>query len=280
MAEPVSTLRPGDLRAGAATIAALGDEIEDATLALLVAGVPVLHRGIFDLGIVERDELDHGGVKLVFVAHRRGAALEIAHVRALVGDDEGALELAGLLLVDAEIGRQLHRAADARRHIDEAAVGIHRGIERGVEIVGDRHDRAEIFAHKLRMGLHRLRHRAEDHAGLGQLFLEGGHDGDGVEHGIDRHPPFERSRPRRPRAPPAPRAGCRDAHRSGAARDRPRRGSWVPRCSWAPNSSRGPGSRSWGSGRWPRSALPKSASGDRPRAASRAANPARPSWPR
>src|SRR4029077_14947163 len=80
-------LRPGDLRAFTPAIAALGDEIVDAAFALLVAGVPVLHRRIFDLGIVERDQLDHGGVKLVLVAHRRGAAFEVTHIGALVGDD-------------------------------------------------------------------------------------------------------------------------------------------------------------------------------------------------
>jgi hypothetical protein len=33
----------------------------------------------------------------------------------------------------------------------------------------------------------RLRDRHEDHAGLGQFLLEGGHDGDGIEHRVDRH---------------------------------------------------------------------------------------------
>src|SRR5262245_44922717 len=41
------------------------------------------------------------------------------------------------------------------------------------------------------MGLHRLRHRGEDDAGLGQLFLEGRDHRDGVEHGIDRDPALE-----------------------------------------------------------------------------------------
>jgi hypothetical protein len=36
------------------------------------------------------------------------------------------------------------------------------------------------------MRLHRLGDRSEDHAGLGQLLLEGGDHGNRVEHGIDR----------------------------------------------------------------------------------------------
>ena len=155
-------------------------------LPLRVARIPVLHGRILDLGVVERDQLDHGGVQLVLVAHRRGAAFEVAHVGALVGDDQRALELAGVLLVDAEIGRELHRAAHARRHVDERAVGEHRRIERREEVVGHRHDRAEILLHQLGMLAQRLGDRHEDHAGLLQLFLEGGGDRDGVEHRVDR----------------------------------------------------------------------------------------------
>src|ERR1700716_2899863 len=114
-------LGPGNLRIVAAAIATLGDEIVDAALAFGIAGVPVLHRRIFDFGIVKRDQLDHGGMQLVFVALRRGAAFEVADVGALVGDDQRALELPGVALIDAEVGRQFHRAAHARRHVDERA---------------------------------------------------------------------------------------------------------------------------------------------------------------
>ena len=92
-----------------------------------------------------REDLDHRGVQLVLVAHRRGAAFEVADVAALVGDDQGALELAGVLGIDAEIGRQLHRAADALGHVDEGAVGKDRAVEAGEIIVALRNDRAEIF---------------------------------------------------------------------------------------------------------------------------------------
>src|SRR5262249_15918831 len=73
-------LGPGDLRALAATVAALGDEIVDAAATAGVARVPVLDGRILDLRVVERDELDHRRVQLILVAHRRGAAFEIAHI--------------------------------------------------------------------------------------------------------------------------------------------------------------------------------------------------------
>src|SRR3982075_260208 len=73
-------LGPGNLRIVAAAVAALGDEVVDAALAVGIARIPVLHRRVFDLGVFQRDQLDDGGVKLVLVAHRRRAAFEIAHI--------------------------------------------------------------------------------------------------------------------------------------------------------------------------------------------------------
>src|SRR5690606_23630767 len=48
-------LGPRDLGVPAPAVAALGDEVVDATPALGIAGIPVLHRRVLDLGIVERD---------------------------------------------------------------------------------------------------------------------------------------------------------------------------------------------------------------------------------
>ena len=153
-----------------------------------IARIPVLYRRIFDLGVIERDEFDDGGVQLVLVPLRRRAAFEIADVGALVGDDEGALKLAGVPLIDAEIGRELHRAAHARRHVNKGAVGEHSRIERRVEIVRARHDRAEIAAHEVGMISDRFGEGAENDARLGELRLEGRGDRNRIENGVDRHP--------------------------------------------------------------------------------------------
>ena len=149
-------LRPRNLRAVATTIAALGHEIVDAALALAVAGIPVLHGRIFDLGVVMRDQLDDRRMQLVLVAHGGGAAFKIAHVRALVGDDERALELPRIAFVDAEIGRQFHRAAHARRDVDERSVREHGAVEGGEIIVRHRHHSADVLAHQLGMLLQSL----------------------------------------------------------------------------------------------------------------------------
>src|SRR5262249_56974467 len=51
-------LRPADLRAIARAERSLGDEIEDAAAAVLVARIPVLDGGIFYLGILVREDFD------------------------------------------------------------------------------------------------------------------------------------------------------------------------------------------------------------------------------
>src|SRR5215213_8384695 len=89
-------LGPGYLGVAAAAVAALGHKIINTAPTLLVAGIPVLHRRVFDLGVFQRDQFDDRGMKLVFVAHGGRAAFEITHIGALVGDDQSALELAGL----------------------------------------------------------------------------------------------------------------------------------------------------------------------------------------
>jgi hypothetical protein len=99
-------LGPGNLRIAALAQPALGDEVVDAADAVLVAGIPVLHRRILDVGVVQRHQLHHRRVQLVGVELGRGAALEIGHLSALLGNDQRALELARILGVDAEIGRQ------------------------------------------------------------------------------------------------------------------------------------------------------------------------------
>ena len=124
-------------------------------------------------------------MELVFITHRRRAALQVAHVAAFVGDDEGAFELAGIRRVDAEIGRQLHRAADAFGHVAERAIAEDGGIQRREEVVGVRHHRTQVFLHQVWMFLHRLGEGAENDALFGQVLLERRGDRHAVHDRID-----------------------------------------------------------------------------------------------
>src|SRR3990172_146686 len=180
-------LGPGDLGGDSRALSALGDEVVDAALAVLVPRIPVLDRRVLDLGAVERHELHHRRVELVLVPHGGGAALEVAHVASLLGDDEGPLELPRLRSVDAEVGRELHRAADAPGDVDERAVAEDRGVEGGEVVVGVGDDRPEVLPDQLRVLFHRLREATKDDTELEELLLEGGRDRHAVEDGVDRN---------------------------------------------------------------------------------------------
>ena len=124
---------------------AFGNEIIDTAFAVLVARVPVLDGRIFDFRVFVNNDLDDGGVQLVFIAHRGGTSLQIREIRAFVGDEKRALELTRVAGVDAEIGAQFHRATNAFGHIDKRTIGEDGGIECRVEIICRRYDRAEVF---------------------------------------------------------------------------------------------------------------------------------------
>ena len=68
-------LCPRELRGSATAEASLGDEVIYTALALLVARVPVLHRGVLHLGILLDDDLDDSGMELVLVTLGSGTAL-------------------------------------------------------------------------------------------------------------------------------------------------------------------------------------------------------------
>ena len=248
MAEPVSTCVHEIFDRGSRALAALRHEVVDPALPVLVAGVPVLDGRVLDLRVVEGDELDDRRVQLVLVAHRRRAALEVAHVGALGGHEQRPLELAGVRGVDAEVGAELHRAAHALRHVDEGAVGEDRGVQGGEEVVGVRDDGPQVLPHEVGVLPHRLGEGAEDDARLLELRLERGGDGDAVEDGVDRDP-----------GEPGPlvERHARASRTSRAASGPPRRGSSArPSSASARRSTRWPGSRSAGSGRSATSAPP------------------------
>ena len=104
------------------------------------------------------------------------------------GNDQGAFELAGSGLVDAEIGRQLHRAMHAFRYIHKGAVTEHCRVECRKEIVGMRHHGAEITLYQVGILANGFGNGTENHPGLGKAATKGRGNGNTVEHSIDSHP--------------------------------------------------------------------------------------------
>ena len=99
--------------------ATLGYKVVDTALTLLIAGIPILHRRVFNVGILLYDNLNNGSMQLIFVALRCCAALQVAYIRALVRHDKRTLELSRTLGINAEVCRQLHRATHTLRDIAE-----------------------------------------------------------------------------------------------------------------------------------------------------------------
>ena len=140
----------------------LGDQVVDVR-------APVLDRRVRDPGAGLDDDLDDGRVQRVAGVHRRRAALDVVHLGALVGDDQRALELAGVLRVDPEVGLQRHLAVDAGRDVDERAAGPHRRVERGELVVPGRDDGAEVLLDQVGVLAQGRVHVAEQDPLLGQV---------------------------------------------------------------------------------------------------------------
>ena len=115
-------LRPHHLGAITTAIGAFGHKVVDPALAVFITGIPVLHGGIFHLRIFLDDDFDHGGMQLRHIALRRCAAFKIGHIGPLVGNDQRAFKLPRVFGIDAEIGRQFHRAAHTRRDVHKRSV--------------------------------------------------------------------------------------------------------------------------------------------------------------
>ena len=140
---------------------ALGDEVVDVLR-------PVLHGRVADPRARLGDQLDDGGVQRVRAPHRGGAALDVVHVGALVGDDQRPLELAHVLGVDPEVGLQRHLDVHARRDVDERAARPDRGVQRRELVVVGGDDRREVLADEVLVLAQARVHVHEDDA----LLLE------------------------------------------------------------------------------------------------------------
>ena len=175
------------MAAAALADAALGDQIQDAALTVGIAGIPVLHGGVLDIGILLHNNFHHGGMQLLLVAHGRGAAFHIGNVRAFVGHDERTFELAGAAGVDTEIAAEFHGAAHPLGDVAERTVAENGRIQCGEVVVAGGDYAGQVLAHQVRVLLHGLGERTEDDAFLGQGFAEGGGDGHRVKDGVHGH---------------------------------------------------------------------------------------------
>ena len=121
---------------------ALGDEVVDVVR-------PVLDRRVAHPRARLGDDLDDRRVQRVGRVLRGGAALDVVHERALVGDDQRALELAHVLGVDPEVGLQRHLDVHSRRDVHERAARPDGRVERGELVVVGRDHGGPVLAHQV-----------------------------------------------------------------------------------------------------------------------------------
>ena len=144
---------------------ALGDQVEDVLR-------PVLDRRVADPRALFGDDLDHRRVQRVGRVDRRGAALDVVDVGALLADDQRPLELAHVLGVDPEVGLQRHLDLDPGRDVDEGTARPDRRVERGQFVVVGRDDRRPVLADEVLVLAQRGVHVGEDHALRLELLVD------------------------------------------------------------------------------------------------------------
>src|SRR5690606_6644074 len=115
---------------------------------------------------------DHAAVQAFGGVGRRGAALDVVQERALIHDDQRALELADVGSVQAVVRLQRHLNLDPRRDVDKRPARPYGRIQRRVLVIGRRDDRSEILAEQVfvlaQTGLDAL----EDYALRFQFFAD------------------------------------------------------------------------------------------------------------
>ena len=145
---------------------ALGHQVED-------VGRPVLDGRVAAASVLLDDDLDHRGVERIGRVDGGRAALDVVHERALVADDQRALELTHVLRVDAEVGLQRDLHAHALRHVDERPTRPDRAVQSRELVVRGRDDRAEVLLEELGVIAQRGVRVGEDDALLGELLVQG-----------------------------------------------------------------------------------------------------------
>ena len=114
-------LCPGDFGAFM-TNPTLGHKIKNPAFAFCVSRKPVLHRGVFDFGMVMGYEFNYGCMQLILVASGCGTSFQITHIAPFIGNDERTFKLPCSRLINTKIGGEFHGAAHPFRDIAKRPV--------------------------------------------------------------------------------------------------------------------------------------------------------------
>ena len=168
-------------------MSAFGHKVKHTTLAVLVAGIPVLYGGVFHLCPILYHYLHDGGMQLVLIAHGSSTTFQIGNIGVIVAHYQRALELTSTHGIDAEVGTQLHWASDTLGDVHKTTVGEYSRVQSSKVIVAIRYHRAKVFTHKVGVILYCLGNATEDDSLLLKFLLEGGLYRYAIHNGINRH---------------------------------------------------------------------------------------------
>ncbi len=133
---------------------------------------PVLDRGVPAASTSFDHDFDHCRMQAFAGIGWSSAAFDVMHAGAFVDDNQRPFELAHVFGVDPEVGLQGEFDVDSRRDVDERPTGPDGRVECRELVVGGWDDGAEVLAEQLgvfsqcRVGV------GEDHALLGEVFLQ------------------------------------------------------------------------------------------------------------
>ena len=133
---------------------------------------PVLDGGVANACVLLQHNLNHCGVQGVGLVDGGGAALNVVNVGVFVRNNQGALELAHVLGVNAEVRLQRDLHVNSRGNVHEGATGPYGGVQCGELVVANRDDGAEVFLEQFRVFAQTGVGVDEDHALLLQVLTD------------------------------------------------------------------------------------------------------------
>ena len=113
--------------------------------------------------------------------------LEVAHGGSFFRHNESALKLTTLLVINTEVGRQVHGAFHAFRNEYKRSIGKHSAVECGEEIVTRGDDGTKIFFDEFRMFLDRFTEGTEDNAFFSEAIFIGRGNGYRIKYDVYCH---------------------------------------------------------------------------------------------
>ncbi|CAB4560887.1 unannotated protein [freshwater metagenome] len=106
------------------------------------------------------------------MVNRCGATLDVVHVRALISDDQGSLELTHVFGVDSEVGLKRNFYVNTLWYVDERTTGPNGRVQSSELVVTRWNNGAEVFLEDFRVLFEGCIGVKENYALFFKLFVD------------------------------------------------------------------------------------------------------------